>query len=236
MSRPEMSFARPAIRLSSGPSTPPGNSASGGPSAAEASLPCYWMQENDISSQGQCTPAPEEDSWTRWRDRGRLSFWDDYTITGILYPVLRTDLLEKLVLSLETLNSHYAWISSTIDLQNAVGELQSSRQEQRERHDADTDQDHEFDQSQDELPRLCQDILRDAYNELPAALAAVEEMRIAWDAAKIDVPYESENEMPNREAAMNWPQSQQRALICSLRGTVLIVRAGHSAWKSTKHM
>jgi len=194
------------------------------------------MQEHDISSQGQCTPTPEEYSWTRWRDCGRLPFWDDYTITGILYPIFRTDLLEELVLSLDTLSSRYAWINSTIDLQNAVGELQTARQEQRELRDADTDQDHEFDQSQDELLRLCQDILRDAYNELPAALAAVEEMRIAWDAAKIDVSYESENEMPNREAAMNWPQSQQRALICSLRGTVLIVQAGHSAWKSMKHM
>jgi hypothetical protein len=158
------------------------------------------------------------------------------TITGPFYLISRTALLERLVLRLETLKSCYTLINSLIDVQDAVCDFQTVRQQRRERCDANTGLDHEFNQRQYGLLQTCQAILRHTYRELPEALAAVEEMRIAWDMAKIAVPYESENEMPSREAAMNWPQSQQRALICSLRGTVLIVRAGHSAWKSTKHM
>lgn len=76
----------------------------------------------------------------------------------------------------------------------------------------------------------------DTFDDLDEILATEEDNRLAYDATMITLPFELQNETPNREAAMNWPQSQQRTLICSLRGTVLCAGAGQQAWESTKHI
>lgn len=89
--------------------------------------------------------------------------------------------------------------------------------------------------SDDEFLLLWRKVMYDPLDYLDELLAT-EDNRLAYNATMIPLPLELQNEMPNREAAMNWPQFQQRTLICSLRGTVLCAGAGQQAWESTKHI
>jgi hypothetical protein len=90
--------------------------------------------------------------------------------------------------------------------------------------------------SNDEFLLLWRKVMYNPLDYLDEQLATEEDNRLAYNATMITLPLGLQNEMPNREAAMNWPQSQQRTLICSLRGTVLCAGAGQQAWESTKHI
>lgn len=231
-----MSSAGSTIRLSSGSSTPPAIDTSGGPKAAEAPLPDYRVQGHIISSQGQCTPTSDEDSWTvrvRCRD---IAFWVESMKARRAYAFSRAGFAGDLALRLENLGTRHPTISTFIDVLVAALELRAVPQEQPEYCGVKTDQDHEPEQTNIGFPRTWRNIFRYRYDDLIAAFGIVEKMCIALDAMGTTVRCESQNEMPNGGAAMDWPQSQRRAIFCSLRGTVLMLRAGHSAWESAKDM
>lgn len=108
--------------------------------------------------------------------------------------------------------------------------IQTGQQEQRER----------FSESERRSPydgwMLDYKLIRSRRNYFTYLWDDLDETLPAYSTTMVTLPLESQNDSPNREAATDWPQSQQCTLVCSLHGTVRILWLCDQAWESTKHM
>lgn len=239
MSRSKMSFAGPTIRLSSGSQTPPAIGTLGATTAAAITMSGCWMPSHAVSSQGQCTPTFDEDPWTKRQHRGDSSCFMNSVTPESVHSVKDGMILEGSVLEAkEYQESVHDLTEAQRIFDKRIAELLADRERDRERRQElrcrMQVQLHRWEEIMRKLSRGLQWLDKDDYLRIP--LPATEKKHLACNKTKMTTPYASQNIMPNREANIDWPRSQQCKLTCSLRVTVLAFRACHSAWKLTKHM
>lgn len=239
MSSSKMSFAGPTIRLSSGSQTPPAIGTPGATTAAAITMPGCWMPIHAVSSQGQCTPTSDEDPWAKCQHRGDSSLFMNSVTPESVHSVKDDMILEESVLEAKEYQELvHDLTEAQRDLDKRIAKLLADRERDRERrselHCRMQVQLHRWEEIMRKLSRGLQWLHSDDYLRVP--LAATGKKRLACNKTKTTTPYASQNIMSNREANIDWPRSQQCTLTYSLRATVLVFRACHSAWKLTKQM